>query len=73
MKVFVAKILFEGIDLNSCSVIVSKNLKDCKKKAEQEIQEYADEYQTTYEVKDMGYSMQSGDIYVTIDIEEHEI
>lgn len=75
MKVFVAKTLVESIDSNSCSVNLFTNEADAIKFADKEIDDYAMDYDdgAVMERSPHYYLMQSGDVYVTIEIEEHEI
>ena len=74
MKVFVAKILVEDIDFNSCSVHLFKTLEEAQRFADGEIDDCALGYDgCVTERASRKYSMAAGDIYVTIDIEEHEL
>jgi hypothetical protein len=73
-KVYVAKILVEDIDSNSCSVELFSELDTAKKWADEEIDVYAEDYNgSVTERADLYYAMKSGDTYVTIEIEEKEI
>ena len=75
MNIYVVKTLVEGgIDKNSCSVELFKDFKAASDYANEEIDRYADDYNGN--VVDRAYvyfSMQSGDVNVTIEIENHEI
>lgn len=74
MKIYVVQILVEDIDSNSCSVEVFKNLKDAQRYANDEIDSYAMDYDgDVTERSNLYYTMESGDTYVTISIEEKEI
>lgn len=74
MKVFVAKTLVESINANSCSVKLFTNEADAIKFADKKIDDYAMDYDgAVMERSPHYYLMQSGDVYVTIEIEEHEI
>jgi len=75
MKVFVVKILVEDIDCNSCSVEVFPTQDEAKTWAKEEIQTYADEYKGEVKpsVDKLHFFMESGDTYVTIDVEEKEL
>lgn len=74
MKVFVVKTLVEDIDSNSCSVELFHNLDNAKKFADEEIDSIAEEYNgNVAERADLLYQMNSGDLWVTITIEEKEI
>lgn len=74
MKVFVAKVLVEGVDLNSCSVEVFDSFEKAREYAESEIHLYAEDYEGEV-VEDYSHRvlMQSGDTYVEIEIVETEI
>ena len=74
MKVFVAKILVEDIDYNSCSVHLFKTLEEAQRFADGEIDDYAQDYDgNVTERASHYYEMAAGDTYVTIKIEEHEL
>lgn len=74
MKIYVVQILVEDIDSNTCSVEVFKNLKDAQRYANDEIDNYAMDYDgNVIERAFLNYTMESGDTYVTISIEEKEI
>jgi len=74
MKIFVAKILVEDIDSNSCSVELFPTLEGAKKFADEEIDNYAEECEgSVIERADLLYQMNSGDTWVTITIEEKEL
>jgi len=74
MKVFVVKILVEDIDLNSCSVKVFSNFEAASKYANDEIDTYGEEYDgNVTERASHHLTMNSGDTYVTIDIEEQDV
>ena len=74
MKVFVVKTLVEDIDSNNCSVELFHNLDNAKKFADEEIDSIAEEYEgNVSERADLFYQMNSGDLWVTITIEEKEI
>lgn len=74
MKVYVAKILVEYMDYNSCWVEVFENLADARKWASEEVDGYAADF-TDAEVQkvDDWYRMSCEDSYVTIEIVETEI
>ena len=74
-KIYIAKVLVEDIDCNSCSVEVFPTQDDAKTWAKEEIQIYADEYDGDVKPSEdqLHFGMESGDTYVTIDIEEKEI
>ncbi len=78
MKVFVATTLVEDIDLNSCSVAVFDALDKAQKYMHTELESYADDYKEygnepeIDEYENRG-RMCTGDIYVTIEIEEKEV
>lgn len=75
MTVYVVKTLVESIDSNSCSVDLFTNEADAIKFADKEIDDYAMDYDdgAVMERSPHHYLMQSGDVYVTIEIEEHEL
>lgn len=74
MKIYAVKTLVEGIDNNSCSVKLFKDFKAANDYANVEIDSYADDYDGNVVERAYDYfSMQAGDVYVTIEIEEHEI
>lgn len=70
MVVYVAKILIEDIDMNTCSVKVFDSVMAAREFANEEINRYEIEYNgyVTDRTNDY-YSMQAGDAYVTIEIE----
>ena len=73
-KIYIAKVLIEDIDLNSCSVEVFPTLDGARKWADKEIDSYASEYDgSVTERADNYYVMKSGDTYVSIEVEEKEI
>ena len=75
MKVYVTKTLVEGIDNNSCSVNLFKTLEEAQKFADEEIDLYAQDYDNgiVTERSPKYYVMNAGDVYVTIEVEEHEL
>lgn len=72
MKIYVAKTLVEDVNFNTCSVHLCHTLEECREWAEEEIKEYAADYRTDYQRTNTGFSMQSGDAYVTIELEIHD-
>ena len=73
-KVYVAQILVEDIHSNTCSVELFSDLDDAKKWADEEIDIYGEECDgSVIERADLLYQMNSGDIWVTIEIVEKEI
>ena len=74
MKVFVVKTLVEDIDSNTCNVEVFNTLNDAQKFANDDIDNLAEEFGgNVTERADTYFSAQSGDTYITIEIEEKEI
>lgn len=74
MKVFVAKILVESIDYNSCSVHLFKTLEEAQRFSDGEIDDYAQDYDgCVTERASRKYAMLAIETYVTIEIEEHEL
>lgn len=74
MKLYVAKTLVEGIDSNSCSVQIFKDFESASKWADEEIDLYGQDYNgNVTERSPKYYAMNAGDVYVTIEVEEHII
>lgn len=74
MKVYIAKTLIEGIDLNSCSVEVFETREGANDWASDDIDLYLDGYEDAEVIKENDfYQMKSGDVCVTIEIEEKDI
>ena len=73
-KVYIAKVLVEGIDNNSCSVEVFETNEGANDWASDEIDIDADGYEDAEIMKEKDfYRMTSSDVYVTIEIEEKNI
>lgn len=73
MKVYIAKTLVES-DINTCSVEVFETREGANDWASDEIDIYADGYVDAEVMKENDfYQMTSGDVYVTIEVEEKEI
>lgn len=74
MKVYVAKVLVESTDLNSCSVEVFDTLEKAQEYSKKEIVDYAKDYEGwVTEEYPTHFTMQAGDQYVTIEIVEKEV
>lgn len=74
MKVYIAKTLIEGIDLNSCSVEVFETREGANDWASDDLDIYLDGYEDAEVIKENDfYQMKSGDVCVTIEIEEKDI
>lgn len=73
-KVFVAKTLVEDIDLNSCYAEVFDTYEKAKAYADREITYYVNNYNGVL-IKNYSHRMlmQSGDIYVEVEIVETKI
>lgn len=60
--------------MNSCSVKLFEDFKSASEYANDEIDSYGSDYQgNVTERASHHLQMEAGDIYVTIDIEEHEL
>lgn len=74
MDIYVAKILVEDVDANSCSVHLFHTFEEAWQFADKEIDAYGMEYEgNVVERTEEYFSMHSWDTYVTIQIEKHKL
>lgn len=74
-EVYVAKVLIENIDYNSCEVEVFDDIKTARKWAKAEINRYANEYEGFIDNTTTAnyFRMDSGDECITIEIVKSKI
>lgn len=74
MKIFIANVLEEATDLNSCYSVPFRRLEDAQAYANATIDDYAQDYDgNVTERASHRYTMQAGEQYVTIKIAESDI